>query len=484
MAVALLAALFSLAAPAGPASASPDDGGFASRMLSLVNQQRASAGVAPVQWSAGIAGIAADSPYTGCGFSVAGRATDMGTRNYFSHTVLGCGTQSVFNMLTAAGIQSSGSGENIAWMNGTTDPLLAADRLMNDLMASPGHRDNILNPNYTHVGVGSWTTPAGQTWSGGGTPLTRVWIATQVFARMPVTGAPAVAIAPSSLAFGSGVVGSTSTVQSVTISNTGNAPLTISRIAVSGPNAGDFTIASNSCGSVPAGGSCAAGVAFAPTAAGSRSATLVTTDDAAGSPHSLSLSGTAVTPAFAGPPTNVQATSGDASLTATWTAHVNQGSGVDGYGIFAYDLSGAYTGHYASVCSTCMTGTVTGLANGHWAYAIVYSHTASGWGGSAYTAAAVMVGTPAAPGNVVATKGSGQATVTWSPASGGAVDGYALLAFDSNGYAYRYAYPCATCTSGTVTGLTNGTTYTIMVYAHNAYGWSAATASNPFVAGP
>jgi hypothetical protein len=409
----------------------------------------------------------------------------MGMRNYFSHSILDCPLQGVSNLLGGLGLPLlSASGENIAWMNGTTDPLVAAQRLMNDLMASPGHRDNILNPNYTHVGVGSWTTPAGQTWSGGGTPLTRVWIATQVFARMPVTGAPAVAIAPSSLAFGSGVVGSTSTVQSVTISNTGNAPLTISRIAVSGPNAGDFTIASNSCGSVPAGGSCAAGVAFAPTAAGSRSATLVTTDDAAGSPHSLSLSGTAVTPAFAGPPTNVQATSGDASLTATWTAPVNQGSGVDGYGIFAYDLSGAYTGHYASVCSTCMTGTVTGLANGHWAYAIVYSHTASGWGGSAYTAAAVMVGTPAAPGNVVATKGSGQATVTWSPASGGAVDGYALLAFDSNGYAYRYAYPCATCTSGTVTGLTNGTTYTIMVYAHNAYGWSAATASNPFVAGP
>jgi hypothetical protein len=152
--------------------------------------------------------------------------------------------------------------------------------------------------------------------------------------------------------------------------------------------------------------------------------------------------------------------------------------------MYVYDLSGNYTGRSAWVCATCTSGTVTGLTNGAWYYAIVYAHTATAWSAGAYTAAAVMVGTPAQPANVVATRGNGQVTVTWSAAAASAIDGYALLAFDANGYAYLYSYPCATCTSGTVTGLTNGKPYTIMVYAHNTYGWSSPTATSQFVPGP
>ena len=37
-----------------------------------------------------------------------------------------------------------------------TDPLLAAERLHNDLMASPVHRANLLDSRFAHVGVGSW----------------------------------------------------------------------------------------------------------------------------------------------------------------------------------------------------------------------------------------------------------------------------------------------------------------------------------------
>src|SRR5436309_7694711 len=139
---ALLAGLLAALVPAAPASA--DDGGFATRMLELLNQQRSAASLPALSWSPGLAGVAEDSPYNGCGFTVPGRAKDMGARNYFSHTILGCGTQTVFNVLSAVGIQSSASGENIAWVSGMTDPKLAAERLMNDLMASPGHRANIL----------------------------------------------------------------------------------------------------------------------------------------------------------------------------------------------------------------------------------------------------------------------------------------------------------------------------------------------------
>ena len=55
-------------------------------------------------------------------------------------------------------------------MNGTTDPVVAAENQHSQLMASPIHRGNILNANYTRVGIGSWRTAPGQTWSGAGFP--------------------------------------------------------------------------------------------------------------------------------------------------------------------------------------------------------------------------------------------------------------------------------------------------------------------------
>ena len=123
----------------------------------------------------------------GCVFPVMGRANDMGARNYFGHTILGCTTHGVSNILGALGVQTSGFGENIAWMKGTTDPIVAATRLTNDLMASPGHKANIFSANFTHVGIGSWRSAPGQTWSGGGYAVTNVFVGVQVFGRMSTT---------------------------------------------------------------------------------------------------------------------------------------------------------------------------------------------------------------------------------------------------------------------------------------------------------
>ena len=143
--------LATLAMPVRQASA---DVTFNQRMLELVNQARAANGVPPVVADAALSATAEDAPYNGCGFTVAGRAKDMGQRNYFSHTILGCGTQSVFNILNTLTQVISGAGENIAWMNGTTDPLVAAENLHNQLMNSPGHRANILHPAFKEIGVG------------------------------------------------------------------------------------------------------------------------------------------------------------------------------------------------------------------------------------------------------------------------------------------------------------------------------------------
>jgi hypothetical protein len=95
-----------------------------------------------------------------------------------------------------------------------------------------------------------------------------------------------------SLTFAPQLVNSTSASQSVTLTNSGNVALTISSISVAGVNKSDFSL-TNTCGSgVAAGGNCTVSVMFTPTTSGSRNGSVQITDDAAGSPQAVTLSGT------------------------------------------------------------------------------------------------------------------------------------------------------------------------------------------------
>src|SRR5437773_2685919 len=62
------------------------------------------------------------------------------------------------------------------------------------------------------------------------------------------TGSPAASLSPTSLTFGNQNVGTTSAARAVTLSNSGSAALSVTSIAVTGTNAGDFA-QSNNCGS-------------------------------------------------------------------------------------------------------------------------------------------------------------------------------------------------------------------------------------------
>jgi hypothetical protein len=83
-------------------------------------------------------------------------------------------------------------------------------------------------------------------------------------------------IAPTSNAFSSVNVGSSSSAQTFTVTNTGNISLSIGTIAISGTNASEFTKQSDNCDSatVTPGGTCTLQVTFSPTSQGSKSATL------------------------------------------------------------------------------------------------------------------------------------------------------------------------------------------------------------------
>jgi hypothetical protein len=101
-------------------------------------------------------------------------------------------------------------------------------------------------------------------------------------------------LAPASLTFSAQAVGTTSASQAVTLTNGGTVALNIANIAISGANAGDFAISGKTCGaSLAPSASCSISIAFAPTAAGARTATLAIANSATSTPLTVALSGTA-----------------------------------------------------------------------------------------------------------------------------------------------------------------------------------------------
>lgn len=106
----------------------------AEAVLQLVNKERQKAGLSPLKLSSKLTDIANT------------KAKDMAVKGYFSHESPTYG--SPFDMLKHFGVSFSYAGENIAAGQKT------AEEVMNSWMNSSGHKANILNKNYTEIGVG------------------------------------------------------------------------------------------------------------------------------------------------------------------------------------------------------------------------------------------------------------------------------------------------------------------------------------------
>ncbi len=102
-------------------------------LLAQMNAQRAAAGVSPLEMMAEINALADI------------KVQDMYTRGELSHESPTLGE--IDNQLDNAGIRWSSCGENIAWGQ------RSVSEVMECWMASTGHRENILNPDFTHVGL-------------------------------------------------------------------------------------------------------------------------------------------------------------------------------------------------------------------------------------------------------------------------------------------------------------------------------------------
>ena len=103
------------------------------QMFDLVNEERASAGFKPLIWDDRLVPIAR------------AHSTEMFKLKYFSHQSPVAG--SPFDRLKAGGITYTRAGENLAYAQSVT----VAHR---GLMESEGHRQNILRPEFTRIGIG------------------------------------------------------------------------------------------------------------------------------------------------------------------------------------------------------------------------------------------------------------------------------------------------------------------------------------------
>ena len=189
---------------------------------------------------------------------------------------------------------------------------------------------------------------------------------------------PVIASSPNALGFGDQAVGTASTSSGITLTNTGNAPLTISRIDISlsalplGAQAEFFETNTCTGAPVPAGRSCTVSVVFAPAALGSRSATMTIFADVSGGQVTIPLSGNgtpgnpvALTPLFTDYGSlDINATSAVQNVTVSNTATFDIALGTP-----------ATTGDYRISANTC-TG-ILKAASGC-TVGIVFTPTASG----------------------------------------------------------------------------------------------------------
>src|SRR5215469_13977122 len=103
---------------------------------------------------------------------------------------------------------------------------------------------------------------------------------------------PSATLSPSTLTFATQPVGTSSAAQSVTLNNPGTVTLGITSVGFTGADPGDFTETKTCGSSVAPGASCTISITFKPTQLGSRTAMLSITDNALGSPQTVSLTAT------------------------------------------------------------------------------------------------------------------------------------------------------------------------------------------------
>jgi hypothetical protein len=300
-----------------------------------------------------------------------------------------------------------------------------------------------------------------------------------------ISATPNLQASPNSAAFGSIVVGQTSSTQAITVTNSGGGAA--SGISFSNPNGAEFLVTSNTCGtSLNAGSSCTFNLAYKPSGVGADNVTL--TINYTGGSTSVAMSGTGTAPpaaSLSASPTSIpfgNVTVGSSSSPQTVTVTNNGGATANGIALTnsnsgRFAVSGNNCGTTLAAGSSCsLNVTYTPTGTGNDVGNLTFNYT----GGSAVVVSMTGTGTAAPTANLSAsptslafgsvTVGSTSATqaITLSNTGGAQATGMSF----ANSNSAEFAVSGNTC-GGT---LNAGASCTLNVaYAPNGAGADSAS---------
>ncbi|WP_455749705.1 S-layer homology domain-containing protein [Paenibacillus chitinolyticus] len=325
------------------------------------------------------------------------------------------------------------------------------------------------------------TTPVGTTYyyavvtnTNSSVSGTKTAMATSSIAAVTVNIAPTYAIAPIAdqtlAALTQGYAPGTQETKTIDVTNTGTSDLSNLQATVSGTHASDFVItqpsatlmngATTSSFTVKAKDGLTAGTYTATLTLSATHMTDVT----------FTVTQTVNLPDALPNPQNLVATGGDREVTLNW----NTVTGATYYNIYmATDPSQLSNASVVTVTSA--TYHVQNLLNGTTYFFTVKAGNSGGLSGESNQAEAAPATVPAAPTNVSAVAGNGEATVTFTaPTDNGGkpITGYEVTASSGKVVVTGVASPIV------ITGLTNGTSYTFTVKAINGVGKSVPSADS------
>jgi hypothetical protein len=312
-----------------------------------------------------------------------------------------------------------GTASNKSAIGSRATAVTGATRQRRDVVGGAGHYSQPSLP--VEFGFGNSTTvdslivrwPSGQ-----------VQVLTNVATNQILTiteQAPIVSMSTTSVSVGNVNVGSWGTA-TFTVGNTGNAALSVTGITVSGTDAGQFAVSPTSFAVNVGAAAQPVTVTFTPGSTGAKSASLSIAHNAAGSPSTVSLSGTGTAPVCSLSSTSVafgNVEKGQTSQQSCWirntgTATLTVSGMSDDSDQFSFSPGAPLNINAGD--STAVTVTFAPTSVGNKSGVIMITHNASGSPSSVSLSGTGQDTTaPAVPSTPTATAGNSQVALTWMP---------------------------------------------------------------------